>query len=411
MAEIEYEYLKCGTPPNEHYAFNIKSVELFNCGSPLPSEADVMKKVKEYLLMVSYHITTNGTDLYPDDFEVSIKSPACMRFEVVGSSATATVDEVFAQGLNECEDCCSNTYTLDQVDLYTVSVTDVNRDVNNITACSQFNPSGCQYVCDSSEIDEGPINVGTQYLCLSGTNESIFFGDQISHSSGTRKYTSTIDYNTGSNPYKVSPKLIFDTDGNGGVDDYESMWKYLMDIMNNRVSLFGVSAGTSMELSINNCWQYDRGTTHPCGSSCCVYRIDFDILNQMTVTELSSGSSCTSPCFDACSAVMELDGRTVANAKPIFDDNVNQIKNGILSINPNPSSGVVNIEFDSEFEGNIFLNIVTLDGHTIATRYLDKTSKLLKYQFNFEDFSSGTYYIQITAEGKKIASKKLIIKN
>lgn len=51
-----------------------------------------------------------------------------------------------------------------------------------------------------------------------------------------------------------------------------------------------------------------------------------DLVEDITVTQSSGSASCTSPCFDACDAVWELDGKTVANAKLIFENDESLLK-------------------------------------------------------------------------------------
>lgn len=48
-----------------------------------------------------------------------------------------------------------------------------------------------------------------------------------------------------------------------------------------------------------------------------------DLVENITITQSSGSACCTTSCFDACDAVWELDGKTVVNAKLIFENDVN----------------------------------------------------------------------------------------
>ena len=75
-AEVFYEYWKCGTPPNEIYTYKIKGINLDCNGGAAPSEATVMKKVKEYLLLIANAYANNGSSFMPSNFKVEIKAPS-----------------------------------------------------------------------------------------------------------------------------------------------------------------------------------------------------------------------------------------------------------------------------------------------------------------------------------------------
>jgi len=188
------------------------------------------------------------------------------------------------------------------------------------------------------------------------------------------------------------------------------MKDYIMDLINNRVSLFGVNANDQMILYINKCWENHDGNAYPCVTECCQFNINFTGINNdvIDIVYSNTGSvSCTSPCFEVCDRISDLDNETVANAKAIFETNENSIES--LIITPNPTQGMTNIEFNSEETGKVEMHIVTMDGQTVAKRYFEKSEAFVNYQFNTNSFSNGTYFIKLVLNGKEKATSKIII--
>lgn len=101
----------------------------------------------------------------------------------------------------------------------------------------------------------------------------------------------------------------------------------------------------------------------------------------------------------------------IINAKENIEieDNPNIYED--LKIIPNPSSGIANIQFKSESNGNVEMQIITLDGQTIAVRNFAKQSNIVNYEFNTKTFSNGTYFVKIILDGKQRITKKIIIQN
>ena len=98
----------------------------------------------------------------------------------------------------------------------------------------------------------------------------------------------------------------------------------------------------------------------------------------------------------------------------IYDANPAGIKNieaqvG-LNVYPNPSSGIVNVEFDLSEQHNISVNVTDMIGRTVETinpqSYQSGTTKLTIGSNN--TYQAGVYLVSINIDGQKV-SKKIII--
>lgn len=418
LVEVFYDLWSCGDSPDEIFTINLKGFNI-DCNGTMPSNDVIMKAIKKYLLTIAHPIANNG-DIFPNGFKVEILAPSCyyLSEDLVGGYSSASIGDLTTPF--QCDNtCCSNTYTLSAY-LYTnqLSVTNVQRgtDINTSTTCSNTSTYDgyCENACAANEIPTGPITFDTYGCSLPGTETPYLFGETLTNGySPPRNYMSIVDFSSSGTNYYVQPRYIAGIN-NMGVENAADMRNYLMDLINNRISLFGVGASDVMNLYINQCWSNENGTAYPCVTNCCQYKIEFiGIMNDIIrITQISGGSTtCTSPCFDVCSSMMALNNQTIINAKKTFDeeDDSNIFEN--LRIVPNPSSGITNIEFKSEENGNVEMYIMTLDGQKIAVRQFAKESNIINYDFNTKTFSNGTYFVKILLNGQQRITKKIIIQN
>lgn len=82
---------------------------------------------------------------------------------------------------------------------------------------------------------------------------------------------------------------------------------------------------------------------------------------------------------------------------------IDEISNEVVSIYPNPSDGLVNINFDNS--SSRILKIYDVNGKII----LDRTIENSQNQLDLSGQPKGVYFISITSDGKEV-SKKLILK-
>ncbi len=82
---------------------------------------------------------------------------------------------------------------------------------------------------------------------------------------------------------------------------------------------------------------------------------------------------------------------------------------GESTIYPNPGSELFNIEYVSEYKGDVTIDIFSLDGKTIESLKLQKVENQFSYKMKLSDQPTGTYIIRLRAG--KYRSSHQIIKN
>ncbi len=416
MVEVFFDLYTC---PEDVFTINLKGFNLECSGGSVPPNDDIMKAIKKYLLTIAHPIANNG-EIFPNGFEVEILAPSCYYLKPEGGghySASISGNMTTHPFTEPCDyPCCSNTYTLSAY-IYTnqLSVTNVDRSTESETSSTcPLTPNYCQNACAEDEIEEGFLTFDYFSCGLPGTETPYLFGETLTNGySPPRKYMSIVDFSSSGSNYYVQPRYIAGIN-NMGVEDEDDMKNYIRDLIFSRTSLFGVGASDVMNLYINQCWSNSNGTAYPCSEDCCQYKIEFiGIMNDVIkVTEISAGSTtCSSPCFDVCEKIMELYNQPVVNAKQNFEieDNPNIYED--LKIILNPSSGITNIQFKSETNGNVEMHVLTLDGQTVAIRNFAKKSNIVNYEFNTKTFSNGTYFVKIILDGQQRITKKIIIQN
>jgi hypothetical protein len=80
----------------------------------------------------------------------------------------------------------------------------------------------------------------------------------------------------------------------------------------------------------------------------------------------------------------------------------------VLNIFPNPSSGVVNVQFQTEAMSNIKLEIISGEGKKLHEMYSGNHEGLQTYTWN-SNLSNGVYYCRILLD-KKTITKPFIVK-
>ena len=411
MVEVFYDLWNC---PEDVFTFNIKGFNL-DCNGTPPSNADIMKAVKKYLLTISHPLSHNG-DINPSNFKVEILAPSCYYLEALGGGKYyADRNENFTKGKSlPCTyTCCSNTYTLNATTYpYQLFVSNVERSTNTSTSstCSEI-PNYCQNACSEDEIVEGPITLDYLACGLPGQETSYLFGDKLETGySPTRDYMSVVDGSIIGSNYYVQPRAIIGI-SSSGVTNATDMKNYIRDLIHKRTSVFNVAATDVMYLYINQCWSNYDGTAYPCSEPCCQFKIEFTG-NIIHINQIVAGSStCSDPCFDVCDEILTLNNQPITNAKQTFEMEDNPNINEDLKIIPNPSSGLTNIQYKSETNGIVEIQIMTLDGQVVGIRKLAKVSKIMNYELNAKAFSNGTYFVKIILNGQQQITRKIIIQN
>ena len=69
-----------------------------------------------------------------------------------------------------------------------------------------------------------------------------------------------------------------------------------------------------------------------------------------------------------------------------------------LKLYPNPSKGFVNINYNCNSKGEIVINVYNILGRQIFTKTTQAAKGSNNYSFDFSDFTSGIYYLEVTDE-------------
>jgi hypothetical protein len=80
-----------------------------------------------------------------------------------------------------------------------------------------------------------------------------------------------------------------------------------------------------------------------------------------------------------------------------------------IELYPNPAQKNFHIKIDSNYQGSIPVEIVTLEGKIVKSFTLSKTGSILDYDIRVESLSKGAYFVKIKLESA-VESKKIIIK-
>ncbi len=77
---------------------------------------------------------------------------------------------------------------------------------------------------------------------------------------------------------------------------------------------------------------------------------------------------------------------------------------------PNPTTNLVNVEFEATNKSNIIADVFDINGKYVAHVYEDAVHDgLNRFTFNTNTFSKGIYFLKITTSGKTIVNKKFVV--
>ena len=80
-----------------------------------------------------------------------------------------------------------------------------------------------------------------------------------------------------------------------------------------------------------------------------------------------------------------------------------------LNIYPNPNSGLFTLEFESNYNQDIFIKLFDEVGKNIYNQDINNFKGKYVKTINVQGLKPGVYYIQLAAENK-ILSQKIVIK-
>ncbi len=81
--------------------------------------------------------------------------------------------------------------------------------------------------------------------------------------------------------------------------------------------------------------------------------------------------------------------------------------NGTISMYPNPTSGLLNVEINVEKSSNITIRVMDMSGRTVKTTEAKAVQGVNKVELNLNDVSSGIYNVQVIENGKLIVTNRV----
>jgi hypothetical protein len=93
----------------------------------------------------------------------------------------------------------------------------------------------------------------------------------------------------------------------------------------------------------------------------------------------------------------------ILEIKPLSDNSEHDVN---IAVYPNPTSSIIKLATDENFDNELIIYITTLTGSKIYQGFARDNN----WQFNFRNYASGTYIIQIIKNNQKIKTFKIIKK-
>lgn len=91
-----------------------------------------------------------------------------------------------------------------------------------------------------------------------------------------------------------------------------------------------------------------------------------------------------------------------------IDENGNS---GKVSFYPNPTNGIINIEFDEEWEGEIFLQLFNAEGSLVLNQRIANVNHTPKVTIQLNELSDGIYFLHLVKGQEKWIQKVIFEKN
>jgi len=82
-----------------------------------------------------------------------------------------------------------------------------------------------------------------------------------------------------------------------------------------------------------------------------------------------------------------------------------QGSDGLISIYPNPSSGIFKIRFNDTWKGNVDLRVLDIFGRSQYMRNIDNSSGQLEHEVDISNKSDGVFFVELSQEDKRVIKK------
>ncbi len=122
---------------------------------------------------------------------------------------------------------------------------------------------------------------------------------------------------------------------------------------------------------------------------------DFHLLNDSPCVDAGVAAGAPALDIEGNSRIDEVDMGAFENQKIV---NVRELNKyfGQLDIYPNPVEDVLNFTFESNWNGTLYVNVLSIDGKTIESRKIEKNIDVLSTNFNVENLPKGMYNLSVS---------------
>lgn len=170
---------------------------------------------------------------------------------------------------------------------------------------------------------------------------------------------------------------------------------------------YGTQAdGSSLSVSTcqpTGCYTFIMKDTYGDGM-CCGYGNGSYTVTSNGVTLASGGSFATSQSTSIClPAGSGLIAQTPATAETVQ----HQLK--AFELYPNPTTGILNVAYESNQKGNASLTILDLTGRTVRQISLDAEKGMNKHRLELASLPQGAYLLRVRTEGNQITREFVVI--
>ncbi len=435
--EVYFKIRRCWCPIEKKEIF-IEKIEVdSSCSSSIE---DILTDAIKQLISRTPDIFYEPL-LYPwGGWNVSVMYNKCWQW-----------DSTFIVPCEHNSECCKTRYWVG-FDSTGCFITEVQKDSLSGLPCSPM--LDCFDYCDANFLTEGPIITSTsEEICndscpsIQWNDASVYFenyegppGDDEFYfekafvkfygNDHVTVYVSTKECND--RKYIRIERILLNT-SMPGITDYEflyravegALWRshgYFKEYLNDD------SLGPKQYIVImSSCWErINERWIIPCpGSECCFVEYDVEIEEEDPIVfppyyrkEASfdegpdTPDSCSAPCSYQCMALTEGNitsgylKRTTRKHEDLKLETNRLIKDVVVK--PNPTESSFKVELNPENEGIYKISVYSLGGTKYYTNFR-KTDSSFSWVIDTRSWPVGTYYIQITQNGRQYYSDKIII--
>lgn len=352
--------------------------------------------------------------------EVKISTPKCLEKTSSGGGLIGGGNTTY----EECDptngECCYNDYVA------------TSNFVNSVTYSSSSTFSclgGCEDVCDAhANINTGWVYQPNYSPCF-GTWDSAE-GDQIS------KTFTDCELKINYTQFKTSGKHSFyltsvqAKDKNASSTCTITQNTAIQEALEAIIAKMGPGApGDSLVGGLPGCWDnfiIDETTVFDnCDpNNCCMVTYKFNNSGGgITLTDQNISTTATNNCNVSplsCDYICDMNDIFINESSTLSKLRSQEIQNGtnldldvvtsLLELYPNPAEGLIKIDFRSNLEGQLKIEIFDINATMLSEFREEKSTYVYNKEININNYNSGMYLVKISIDGMEVISNKFIKK-